>query len=299
MATVSQWVEGARPRTLPAAIAPVAAGTGLSMLHGGFMPAVTVPRAVLALILALALQVGVNYANDYSDGIKGTDDDRVGPFRLTGSGAAPAATVKRAAFLSFGVGGIAGLVLVALAGAWWMVIVGVLSILAAWFYTGGKKPYGYLGLGEVMVFIFFGLVAVMGTSYLISGRTSWLDVLTASAVGLWACAVMLTNNLRDIPTDTVAGKKTLAVRLGDSGTRLLFAGTLLVPFVLLLPVVLTAPLAAIAFVALPMCTAPIQRVVVQRAQGRDLIPVLGMTGKLELVASLLLFAGLAAHVVFA
>ena len=150
-----------------------------------------------------------------------------------------------------------------------------------------------------MVFIFFGLVAVMGTSYLISGRTSWLDVLTASAVGLWACAVMLTNNLRDIPTDTVAGKKTLAVRLGDSGTRLLFAGTLLVPFVLLLPVVLTAPLAAIAFVALPMCTAPIQRVVVQRAQGRDLIPVLGMTGKLELVASLLLFAGLAAHVVFA
>lgn len=298
MATVSQWIEGARPRTLPAAIAPVAAGTGLSLLHGGYVPAVTVPRALLALVLALALQVGVNYANDYSDGIRGTDDDRVGPFRLTGSGAAPAPIVKRAAFLSFGVGALAGVVLVALAGAWWMIAVGVASIAAAWFYTGGKKPYGYLGLGEVMVFIFFGLVAVMGTSYLISGRTGWWDVLTASAIGLWACAVLLTNNLRDIPTDSVSGKKTLAVRLGDSRTRLLFAGTLLVPFLLLIPVVLVAPLAAAVFLALPMCTPPISRVLVQRAMGKDLIPVLAMTGTLELVASLLFFAGIIAQQVF-
>lgn len=298
MARVSEWIEGARPRTLPAAIAPVAAGTGLSLLHAGYMPGVTVPRALLALLLALALQVGVNYANDYSDGIKGTDDDRVGPFRLTGSGAAPASAVKRAAFLSFGVGALAGVALVALAGAWWMIAVGAAAIAAAWFYTGGRKPYGYMGLGEVMVFIFFGLVAVMGTSYLISGRTSWLDVLTASAIGLWACAVMLTNNLRDIPTDAVSGKKTLAVRLGASRTRLLFAGTLLVPFLLLIPVVMAAPLAALVFLALPMCTAPITRVVVQRALGRDLIPVLGHTGKLELVASLLLFSGLVLQQVF-
>lgn len=294
MASIAQWIEGARPRTLPAAIAPVAAGTALSLVHAGYLPGVTVPRALLALALALALQVGVNYANDYSDGVKGTDDDRVGPFRLTGSGAAPAATVKRAAFISFGVGAAAGLALVALAGAWWMIAVGALSILAAWYYTGGTKPYGYMGLGEVMVFIFFGLVAVMGTSYLITGRSSWVDALAASAIGLWACAVMLTNNLRDIPTDTLAGKRTLAVRLGDSRTRLLFAATLLVPFLLLLPLVLKAPFAALGFIALPMCSAPIQRVLVQRASGRDLIPVLGMTGKLELVASLMLLVGVVA-----
>lgn len=291
MATVSQWIEGARPRTLPAAVAPVAAGVGLSLMHAGFNACLTIPRGILALVLALALQIGVNYANDYSDGIKGTDDDRVGPFRLVGSGAAPAHKVKRAAFLAFGVGGVAGTVLVALAGAWWMLAVGVLCILAAWFYTGGKKPYGYLGLGEVMVFIFFGLVAVMGTSYLISGRTSLHDALVASAIGLWACAVMLTNNLRDIPTDTVAGKRTLAVRLGDSGTRLAFAVTLLLPFVLLLPVVRVAPFVALTFIALPLAMGPIRTVLGQRAMGRELIPVLGATGRLELVASMLMLGG--------
>ncbi|MDO5644452.1 MAG: 1,4-dihydroxy-2-naphthoate polyprenyltransferase [Dermabacter sp.] len=291
MTTFSQWVQGARPRTLPAAIAPVAAGTGLSLLHVGYLPGETVPRSLLALVLALALQVGVNYANDYSDGVKGTDDDRVGPFRLVGSGAADAASVKRAAFACFGVGAVAGTVLVGLAGAWWLLAVGVLCILAAWFYTGGSKPYGYLGLGEVMVFVFFGLVAVMGTSYLISGRTGWVDLLVASGVGLWACAIMLTNNLRDIPTDTQAGKMTLAVRLGDARTRLLCAACLVVPFVLLLPVAYVEPFTALAFIALPMTTAPIQRVLVQRASGRDLIPVLGMAGRLELVASLLLLGG--------
>lgn len=293
MASAAQWIEGARPRTLPAAIAPVAAGTGLALMHGGFQGSVTVGRALLALVLALALQVGVNYANDYSDGVRGTDDDRVGPFRLTGSGAARPMAVKRAAFASFGVGALAGLTLVILAGAWWMILVGIVCILAAWYYTGGKHPYGYMGLGEVMVFVFFGLVAVMGTSYLLSGRTGLDDLLVASGVGLWACAVMLTNNLRDIPSDRVSGKRTLAVRLGDGATRLLYAAMILVPFLLLIPVVPHAPLVALTFLALPLAMAPIRHVIEQRASGRDLIPVLAATGRLELVASLLMLAGFA------
>lgn len=293
MASAAQWIEGARPRTLPAAIAPVAAGTGLALMHGGYQGSVTVGRALLALALALALQVGVNYANDYSDGVRGTDDDRVGPFRLTGSGAAQPIAVKRAAFASFGVGALAGLTLVILAGAWWMILVGIVCILAAWYYTGGKHPYGYMGLGEVMVFVFFGLVAVMGTSYLLSGRTGLDDLLVASGVGLWACAVMLTNNLRDIPSDRVSGKRTLAVRLGDGATRLLYAAMILVPFLLLIPVVPHAPLVALTFLALPLAMAPIRRVIEQRASGRELIPVLAATGKLELVASLLMLAGFA------
>lgn len=293
MASAAQWIEGARPRTLPAAIAPVAAGTGLALMHGGYQGSVTVGRALLALVLALALQVGVNYANDYSDGVRGTDDDRVGPFRLTGSGAAQPIAVKRAAFASFGVGALAGLTLVILAGAWWMILVGIMCILAAWYYTGGKHPYGYMGLGEVMVFVFFGLVAVMGTSYLLSGHTGLDDLLVASGVGLWACAVMLTNNLRDIPSDRVSGKRTLAVRLGDGATRLLYAAMVLVPFLLLIPVVPHAPLVALTFLALPLAMAPIRRVIEQRASGRELIPVLAATGKLELMASLLMLVGFA------
>lgn len=293
MASAAQWIEGARPRTLPAAIAPVAAGTGLALMHAGYQEGVTVPRALLALVLALALQVGVNYANDYSDGIRGTDDDRVGPFRLTGSGAARPIAVKRAAFASFGVGGLAGLVLVILAGAWWMLLVGIVCILAAWFYTGGKHPYGYLGLGEVMVFVFFGLVAVMGTSYLLSRHTGLDDFLVASAVGLWACAVMLTNNLRDIPSDRVSGKRTIAVRIGDGATRVVCAAMILAPFLLLIPVVPHAPIVALTFLALPLAMVPVRRVIEQRAAGRDLIPVLAATGKLELVASLLMLTGFA------
>ena len=288
MASAAQWIEGARPRTLPAAIAPVAAGTGLALMHGGYQGSVTVGRALLALVLALALQVGVNYANDYSDGVRGTDDDRVGPFRLTGSGAARPLAVKRAAFASFGVGALAGLTLVILAGAWWMILVGIVCILAAWYYTGGKHPYGYMGLGEVMVFVFFGLVAVMGTSYLLSGHSGLSDLLVASAIGLWACAVMLTNNLRDIPSDRVSGKRTI-----DGATRLLYAAMILVPFLLLIPVVPHAPLVALTFLALPLAMAPVRRVIEQRAGGRDLIPVLAATGKLELVASLLMLAGFA------
>ncbi|MCG7427987.1 1,4-dihydroxy-2-naphthoate polyprenyltransferase [Helcobacillus sp. ACRRO] len=291
MASVSQWIEGARPRTLPAAFAPVAAGVGLSIHHAGFLGATTAVRGLLSLGLALALQVGVNYANDYSDGIRGTDEDRVGPFRLTGSGAAPASTVKRAAFLSFGIGGLFGLVLVALAGAWWMLLVGVACVLAAWFYTGGKRPYGYLGFGEVMVFIFFGLVAVMGTSYLITGRTSWEDVLVAAAIGLLACAVMLTNNLRDIPTDEVAGKRTLAVRLGDARTRRLFAATLLVPFLLVIPYTIVNIGVVITLIAVVLTVHPLRLVVAEHATGRSLIPVLGAAGKLEAAVGLLLLIG--------
>ncbi|HIY23121.1 MAG TPA: 1,4-dihydroxy-2-naphthoate polyprenyltransferase [Candidatus Brachybacterium merdigallinarum] len=296
MATLSQWIEGARPRTWPAAFAPVLAGTGVAIWQLGEQGAldwsVVVPRALLALGVALSLQIGVNYANDYSDGIRGTDDDRVGPFRLTGSGSAPPADVKRAAFAAFAAGAIFGLVLIAVAGMWWALVIGAAAIAAAWFYTGGKRPYGYLGLGELFVFVFFGLVAVGGTAYAITPHPNWVVLLVSIAIGLLACAIMLTNNLRDIPTDRVAGKRTLAVRLGDRGTRRLFTATLLVPFVLMIPVMLVQWQVVAVLVALPLAVPPV-RIVLGGAQGRDLIPVLGVAGRIELVFSLLLLIGLA------
>ena len=181
MATPSQWLAGARPRTLPAAVSPVVAGSGAAYIAGHFGALV----AVLCLVVALALQVGVNYANDYSDGIRGTDAVRVGPMRLVGSGAATPSAVKRAAFGSFGVAGVAGLAVVWLSGHWWLLIVGAAAILAAWFYTGGKHPYGYAGLGELMVFVFFGLVAVMGTTYVQSDRVT-LPSFVASRARCWS-----------------------------------------------------------------------------------------------------------------
>ena len=208
-------MEGARPRTLPAAIAPVLAGTGAAALVDSVRPL----RAVLALVVALALQVAVNYANDYSDGVRGTDAVRVGPLRLVGSGAATPAAVKRAAFLAFGVAGIAGLVLAAMT-SWWLVVVGLVAMLAAWGYTGGPRPYGYAGLGELFVFVFFGLVAVCGTTYVQVGRVTEVSVVCAVAIGFLACALLVANNLRDVPTDTVAGKNTLgraARRATDAG----------------------------------------------------------------------------------
>ncbi|MFZ2427476.1 MAG: 1,4-dihydroxy-2-naphthoate polyprenyltransferase, partial [Propioniciclava sp.] len=193
MASTSEWVEGARLRTLPAAIAPVLAGTAVAVaLHGGQWP-----PASLALVVALALQVGVNFANDYSDGVRGTDDDRVGPMRLVGSKAATPAAVKRAAFAAFGVAAVAGLILVLLTGQWWLLVVGVACILAAWYYTGGRRPYGYAGLGEVFVFVFFGLVATVGTTYvqtLTAPPPAWAAGVFAGAL---ASAVLVTNNLRD------------------------------------------------------------------------------------------------------
>ncbi|MFI8778340.1 1,4-dihydroxy-2-naphthoate polyprenyltransferase [Brachybacterium paraconglomeratum] len=296
MASLSQWVEGARPKTLPAALAPVAAGTGVAVwqlgeLTGSVDWALVIPRALLALAVSFSLQIGVNFANDYSDGIRGTDDDRVGPFRLTGSGAARPATVKRAAVLSLALGGLFGVVLVAVAQLWWALVVGAAAIAAAWFYTGGKKPYGYLGLGEVFVFVFFGLVAVNGTALAITGCPSWAALLASVAIGLLAVALMLTNNLRDIPTDAVSGKRTLAVRLGERGTRLLYTATLLAPFVLMVPVIIAHWPAALVLLALPLALGPVRKVL-GGAMGRDLIPVLGATGRLELVFSLLLLVGL-------
>src|SRR5690242_4101043 len=196
MATAADWVAGARPRTLPAAISPVLAGTGVA----AYADDLVWWKALLALVVALALQVGVNYANDYSDGVRGTDADRVGPMRLVGSGAASPSAVKAAAFLSFGVAAVAGLVLAATT-AWWLVAVGVLCVLAAWFYTGGSKPYGYLGLGEVMVFCFFGLVAVIGTTYVQTETWRLPSLFAAIGIGAIACAILVANNLRDIPTD--------------------------------------------------------------------------------------------------
>lgn len=296
MATPAQWIEGARPRTWPAAFAPVAAGTGaavLSLRTGGTSidwPLLAL-KAVLALLVALSLQIGVNYANDYSDGVRGTDDDRVGPFRLTGSKAASPSAVKAAAIGSLAAGALFGLALIALSGIWWTLIVGAAAVAAAWMYTGGKTPYGYLGLGELFVFIFFGLVAVNGTVYAITGRIGLVALLASIAIGLLACAIMLTNNLRDIPTDAVAGKRTLAVRLGDRRTRLLFAAMALVPFALMIPAIVLHWPAALVLLALPLAVPPV-RTVLRGATGRDLIPVLGATGRLELVFSLLLLVGL-------
>ena len=296
MASLSQWVQGARPRTLPAALAPVAAGTGaaawqLETLHGDVDWALVAPRALLALGVSFCLQIGVNYANDYSDGIRGTDDDRVGPFRLTGSGAARPATVRWAAFASLALGGLCGLALVALAQIWWTLVIGAAAIAAAWFYTGGKRPYGYLGLGELFVFVFFGLVAVNGTAYALSGAVGWVALLASIAIGLLAVALMLTNNLRDIPTDALSGKRTLAVRLGERGTRRMYTVAVLAPFALMVPVMVAQWPVVIVLPALLLALPPI-RAVLAGAAGRDLIPVLGATGRLELVYSLLLLSGL-------
>jgi 1,4-dihydroxy-2-naphthoate octaprenyltransferase len=287
VATPSQWLAGARPRTLPAAISPVLAGTGVAAYVDGFVWW----KALLALVVALALQVAVNYANDYSDGIRGTDADRVGPLRLVGSGAAAPAAVKRAAFIAFGVAAAAGLVLAATT-AWWLLAVGVVCVLAAWFYTGGSKPYGYLGLGEVMVFVFFGLVAVVGTTYVQTQTWEWAALWAAVGVGALACAILVANNLRDIPTDVVAGKRTLAVVLGDRGTRRLFVALVVVATVAVFAVVyVTTPYAA-AGVGFLVLALPAARTVRGGATGPGLIPVLQQTGLAELLWAVLVAGAL-------
>jgi len=223
MASVGQWVAGARPRTLPAALSPVLVGSGAAAAADGFVPG----KALLALLLALGLQVGVNFANDYSDGVRGTDTDRVGPSRLVGSGVAAPAAVRRAAVASLGVAAIAGFALAATS-SWVLLGIGAAALVAAWTYTGGPHPYGYRGWGEVAVFVFFGLVAVLGTTYAQLGRVTPASILAAVGVGALACAILVANNLRDIPTDAAVGKRTLAVLLGDRRTRGLYAGLLLV-----------------------------------------------------------------------
>jgi 1,4-dihydroxy-2-naphthoate octaprenyltransferase len=287
VASVAEWVAGARPRTLPAAVAPVAVGTGAAAAAGGAAPG----RALLALVVSLALQVGVNYANDYSDGIRGTDADRVGPFRLVGSGTAQSDAVRLAAFASFAVAAAAGLWLAALT-SWWLIAVGAAALAAAWFYTGGPRPYGYHGLGEAAVFVFFGLVAVVGTAYVQSERITGLAVAAALPIGLLACALLLTNNLRDIPTDLASGKRTLAVRLGDRRTRLAYVGAITLSFAIVIGIAIFRPWALLALLAAPLAMPPVRRVL-SSARGAGLIPVLKETGRLQLIFGLLLAVGLA------
>ena len=263
-------------------LAPVLAGTGVA----AYVDAAVWWKAALALVVSLALQVGVNYANDYSDGIRGTDDDRVGPMRLVGSGAATASAVKRAAFAAFGVTGVAGLVLAATT-AWWLVAVGLVCVVAAWFYTGGSNPYGYLGLGEVMVFVFFGLVAVVGTTYVQTETWEPAALLAAIGVGALACAILVVNNLRDIPSDTVAGKRTLAVKLGDRSTRKLYLVLVLAALVAVLGVAAVTTWWALAGAGFLLVATPAVRTVLGGATGPGLIPVLQQTGLAELVWALL------------
>jgi len=288
MATVTEWIEGARPRTLPNAVAPVVAGVGATIQLGAF----SWWQSLLALLVALALIIGVNFANDYSDGIRGTDADRVGPLRLVGSGAAAPKLVLTAALTCFGVAGVVGLLLVAVTGRWWLLAMGAVCILGAWFYTGGRKPYGYAGLGELAVFIFFGLAAVLGTVYVQAGRISWPALGAAVAVGCFSMAVLVANNLRDIPTDRVAGKVTLAVRLGDAGTRRLYLTLIAVPYLVTIALAIRHPWVLIALVTAPLFTTPV-RAITTGGTGPALIPVLKDTGLAMLAWSVLTAAALA------
>ena len=287
MATPAQWLAGARPRTLPAALAPVLVGTGAAAALDGFR---LVP-ALLALLVALALQVAVNYANDYSDGRRGTDSDRVGPMRLVGSGAARARQVLVAAGLAFAVAAGAGLALAALS-SWWLVAVGAVCIAAAWTYTGGPQPYGYMALGEVFVFVFFGLVAVVGTTYAQTRTLPGLAFAVAVPVGLLSVALLVVNNLRDIEGDAVVGKRTLAVLLGDRATRLVYAGLLVVPFAVVVAVGTGRPWVLLALLAAPLALPP-ARTVLSGGRGRALVGALQGTGLLTLATGVLLAAGLA------
>jgi len=288
VASLAEWVEGARLRTLNAAIAPVFAGSAIAVHEDAFSPV----RALLALVVALALQVGVNYANDYSDGVRGTDEVRVGPQRLVGSGAAEPAAVKRAAFICFGIAAVAGLVLVALSGLWWLLAVGVASILAAWYYTGGRNPYGYRGLGEVFCFVFFGLVAVAGTTIVqvlgVPGPT-WF---AASAMGALACAVLVCNNLRDLPTDRQSGKRTLETMLGDGRSRAFYAVLAVVATACVVATAATTTWWALLGLGGLVFLVPAARHVLSGGTGMALVRTLKLTGFAELAAAVGLYAGM-------
>jgi 1,4-dihydroxy-2-naphthoate octaprenyltransferase len=287
MATPAQWAAGARPRTLPAAVAPVLVGTGAAAALHGFRPG----PALLALVVALALQVAVNYANDYSDGRRGTDADRVGPMRLVGSGAATPRQVLVAACLAFAVAALAGLGLAALS-SWWLVAVGAVCIVAAWTYTGGPIPYGYRALGELFVFVFFGPVAVVGTTYVQTRTLPGLALVVSVPVGLLIVAILVVNNLRDIEGDALVGKRTLAVLLGDRPTRLLFVGLFVVAFAVVAAVGVVRPWALVGLLASPLAVPP-SRTVLSGGKGPALIGALAGTGVLTLVTGVLLGAGLA------
>ena len=289
MASVSNWIEGARLRTLPAAAAPVIVGSAAAHYLGGF----SAPRASLALLVALALQVGVNYANDYSDGIRGTDDNRKGPARLTGGGLAKPKTVLAAALGSFALAGVAGLALVAISGTWWLIAAGAAAVVAAWFYTGGKHPYAYMGIGlsELMVFVFFGLLACVGTTWTQVQSAPWWLWMSASALGLLSVALLMANNIRDIPTDRESGKMTAAVRLGDRTSRWVFAACAWLPVVMIAALGAGVGLHPLATCALGVGAAAWavggSRPGRTGAAGRDLLTVQRNTGGVTLSGSIL------------
>ncbi|MGK2948870.1 MAG: 1,4-dihydroxy-2-naphthoate polyprenyltransferase [Acidimicrobiales bacterium] len=285
------WLAGARPRTLPAAVVPVLVGTAAVVGEGD----VIAWRVLAAAVVALGLQVGTNFANDYSDGVRGTDDPglRVGPVRLVGWGLRPPGAVKRAALLSFLVAGVAGLALAVAVGPE-LLVVGAAAFAAGWFYTGGSHPYGYYGFGELFVFVFFGLVATIGSTYVHTESITALSAVAAVPVGLLATALLVINNLRDIPGDTESGKRTLAVRLGDRRTRALYVAMLVAAF-LFVPVLAGGfgrPAGAAALVGVVLSRRPVLAVL-EGATGRALVPVLGATGQVQLVTGGLLAAGLA------
>lgn len=282
---------GARPQTLPAAIAPVVVGTAAAT-GSGSDPVWW--RLACALLVALSVQVGTNYANDYSDGVRGTDDpgSRVGPPRLVGGGLAEPSQVKKAMLAAFGVTLVAGVPLVLFVD-WRLLFVGVAAVAAGWFYTGGPRPYGYLGLGEAFVFVFFGLVATVGSAFVQAEALTWLDVVCGSAMGCWATALLVVNNLRDIPGDSASGKRTLAVRLGAQRTRVLYTLLVVVAF-LLIPVMVPAgssPLVALAFLAVLVARGPVLEVL-SGVGGAQLVPVLASTGRAQLLFALALSVGL-------
>ncbi|MDS1271698.1 1,4-dihydroxy-2-naphthoate polyprenyltransferase [Lipingzhangella sp. LS1_29] len=292
MATVAQWVAGARPRTLPNSVVPVAVGTGVAI---GADPGGAVWwKAGLALVVALALQIGVNYANDYSDGVRGTDADRVGPARLTAAGVARPRQVFTAAWLGFGVAAVAGLVLVATT-SWWLLLLGVAAILAAWTYTGGSNPYGYRALGELSVFVFFGLAAVVGTAFVQlwpQAAVPWAGWVAAIPVGLLSCSVLVINNLRDIPTDAATGKRTLAVVLGDRGTRLVYLGCIAGAFLAAIATAVASWWTLLVLVTVPLAVRPWLDVA-RGAQGAELVQLLGATGRFQLAFGTMYALGLA------
>lgn len=280
--TVKLWIEGARLRTLPLAIAPVALGAGIAKADGAFNLGLT----LLALVVALFLQIGVNFANDYSDGIRGTDTKRVGPLRLTGSGSAKPQLVKNAAFGFFGLAALAGLAIVLITGFWWLVAVGIACIVAAWFYTGGKKPYGYSGFGEIAVFVFFGLVATVGTTFIQSRSLDQTSLILGSALGLFASAVLMVNNIRDRELDQHVGKRTLAVKIGARWSKVLFLAMLWLPMVLLSIVTLVYPsLALVWFVVL--LSGPATLIFVMAKTAKELVLVLKLTSFIALGFGLL------------
>jgi len=281
MTTVDTWLIGARPRTLPAAVTPVLVATALAGSQSNIV------RALLALVVSLSLQIAVNYANDYSDGVRGTDTDRVGPTRIVASGLATPLAVKKAAFISFFVAGVSGLALAALS-SWWILLVGAIAIAAAWFYTGGKSPYGYSGFGEISVFIFFGLVATMGTFFVQTEKLTLNSFLVSVPVGALSCSLLAINNIRDREKDALVGKRTLAVRMGDDGSRFFFAMLLLIAHVVALFV---TPWALLTLAVAPMSLS-LARKVNGTAEGAALIPLLAKTGQLQLLFALLLATSL-------